>query len=539
MNAKPSLRQRLGRALESVTGQSNRLTTTPAYGSWLLGRISDSPRRRRVRIQTILTVFLLTANIIGIFDVVLLVAVAFSMPSIFTQAPRWLTFGVAPGYVAFALVLGTSWITRRAVNRLRWSIEDRPPSQADQHNTFIVPARVALSHLVLWGTGAALLTTLYGLVDRLFIPRFLFSVTCVGAVVATWCYLVTEFALRPLSAQALEAGPPPRRLVPGIMGRTIAVWVLGSAVPVCGIVLTGVFVRKLGNMSPTQFAFAVLILALLGLVTGFLLTWISSWLIAAPVRVVRAALKRVELGDLRGDLAVFDGTELGELQRGFNAMVDGLREQDRLRDLFGRHVGHEVVAAAEAQRIKLGGEGRHVAVVFVDIVGSTKLTDELTPTEVVALLNRFFAVVVDEVDARSGLVSKFEGDAVLAIFGAPNDLDNPEEAALAAARAIVSRLRKKVPECQAGIGVAAGQAVAGNVGAQERFEYTVVGEPVIAAARLCDLSKATPERVLASAQAVAAAGADERSHWVYGDTVTLRGFDHTTRLAAPVPDDQH
>ena len=158
--------------------------------------------------------------------------------------------------------------------------------------------------------------------------------------------------------------------------------------------------------------------------------WILSWLTATPVRVVRAALKRVEQGDLRGDLVVFDGTELGELQRGFNSMVDGLRERERVRDLFGRHVGREVAAAAERERPKLGGEERHVAVVFVDIVGSTQLVTSRPAAEVVQLLNRFFAVIVEEVDRHCGLVNKFEGDAVLAVFGAPNHLDRPEDQAL-------------------------------------------------------------------------------------------------------------
>ncbi|WP_261901240.1 adenylate/guanylate cyclase domain-containing protein, partial [Mycobacterium marinum] len=141
------------------------------------------------------------------------------------------------------------------------------------------------------------------------------------------------------------------------------------------------------------------------LIFGFILMWIMSWLTATPVRVVRAALHRVANGDLRGDLVVFDGTELGELQRGFNTMVDGLRERERVRDLFGRHVGREVAIAAERERPKLGGEERHVAVVFIDIVGSTKLVTSQPPADVVALLNRFFAVVVDEVDRHRGLVN--------------------------------------------------------------------------------------------------------------------------------------
>lgn len=533
-NATTGLAQRLGRVLETVTRQSGRLSTMPEYGSWLLGRVSESPRRRRVRIQSILTVFILVANHIGIAVALLLVTIAFPTPSVFADAPRWLTFGATPAYVALALAVGTFWITRRVVNRLRWAIAGRPPDRTDQHNAFIAPWRVAVSHLALWGTGTALLTTLYGLVNHLFIPRFLFAVGFSGVVVATWTYLLTEFALRPVAAQALEAGPPPRRLAPGIMGRAMAVWLLGSAVPVIGIIITVLFALKLANMTQTQLAMAVLILAVISLGSGFLLTWILSWLTATPVRVVRAALKRVEQGDLPADLVVFDGTELGELQRGFNAMVVGLRERERVRDLFGRHVGREVAAAAELQRPKLGGEGRHVAVVFVDIIGSTRLTSKLAPADIVTLLNRFFAVIVDEVDRHHGLVNKFEGDAVLAVFGAPNTLDHPEDEALATARAIAGRLREEVPECEAGIGVAAGEAVAGNVGARERFEYTVIGEPVIEAARLCELAKPEPHRLLASSAAIDGATENERAHWSFGDTVTLRGLGYSTRVAVPV-----
>jgi adenylate cyclase len=534
MMAKKTAAQRLGRVLEAVTRQSGRLSETPAYGSWLLGRVSESQRRRRVRIQLILTVFIVSANLIGICVGLLLVTVAFPSPSVFADAPRWIAFVVAPAYVQNALALGTYWITRRTVTALRWAIEERKPSRADQRNTFLAPLRVAVVVLVLWGLGAALLTTLYGLANTVFIPIVLFSVSFCGVLVATGCYLLTEFALRPVAAQALEAGPPPRRLAPGIMGRTMTVWMLGSGVPVVGIALTAFFALLLRNLTETQFGVAVLILATATLVFGFVLMWILSWLTATPVRVVRAALRRVEQGDLRGDLVVFDGTELGELQRGFNAMVNGLRERERVRDLFGRHVGREVAAAAEREPPKLGGEERHVAVVFVDIAGSTQLVTSRPAAEVVQLLNRFFAVIVDEVDRHRGLVNKFEGDAVVAVFGAPNRLDRAEDEALAAARAIARRLSAEVPECEAGIGVAAGQVVAGNVGAKERFEYTVIGEPVHEAARLCELAKSQPSRLLAASATVSNASQNECAHWSLGETVTLRGHDKPIRLAVPV-----
>ncbi|MEZ0367097.1 adenylate/guanylate cyclase domain-containing protein [Mycobacterium sp. pUA109] len=533
MMAKKTAAQRLGRLLEAMTRQSGRLPKTPEYGSWLLGRVSENQRRRRVRIQLMMTVVIVGTNLIGIGVALLLVGVAFPSPSVFSDAPAWLTFAVVPAYIATALVLGTYWITRRTVRKLRWAITERKPTYTDERNTFLAPWQVAVVLLILWGVGTALLTLLYGLANSVFIPIIAFVVGICGVLVATGCYLLTEFALRPVAAQALAAGRPPRRLAPGIMGRTMTVWMLGSGVPVLGIAVTAFFALVLRNLTLSQFGVAVLMLATATLIFGFVLMWILSWLIATPVRVVRAALKRVEQGDLRANLVVFDGTELGELQSGFNAMVAGLRERERVRDLFGRHVGREVAAAAERERPQLGGEERHVAVVFVDIIGSTQLVTGRPAVEVVALLNRFFAVVVDEVDKHHGLVNKFEGDAVLAVFGAPNNLEHPEDYALAAARTISARLHREVPECEAGIGVAAGQAVAGNVGAKQRFEYTVIGEPVNEAARLCELAKSESSRLLASSATVQGASESERARWTFGDTVTLRGLDQPTRLAVP------
>jgi adenylate cyclase len=534
MSGHGHLARRLGRVLETLTRQSGRLPDTPEYGSWLLGRVSETPRRRRVRIQSLLTIVIVAANLIGIGVSVLLTTIAFPVPNVFRDAPRWLTFAAAPAYMIAALILGTYWITRRTIRVLRWAIEERAPTVADERNTFLAPRRVAAVVLALWGLGTAVLTTLYGLVDDLFIPAVLFSVGFCGVLVATACYLFTEFMLRPVAAQALAAGPPPRRFAPGIMGRTMVVWLLSSGVPVLGIALTAVFALVLPNLTMTQFALAVLMLATATMTFGFVLMWLLSWLIATPVRVVRAALKRVEQGDLRDDLVVFDGTELGELQSGFNAMAAGLRERERVRDLFGRHVGRDVAVAAEREPPKLGGEERHVAVVFVDITGSTQVVTKRSAPEIVALLNQFFAVIVEEVDRYHGLVNKFEGDASLAVFGAPNRLDHPEDEALAAARAIAGRLIREVPECPAGVGVAAGAVVAGNVGAKERFEYTVIGEPVHEAARLCELAKLEPDRLLASSATIEAAGENECARWRFGDSVTLRGYDRPTLLASPV-----
>ncbi|MDT5131833.1 MAG: adenylate cyclase, partial [Mycobacterium sp.] len=197
MVAGRSVAQRLGAVLERVTRQSGRLPETPEFGSWLLGRASESQARRRVRIQVILTTFIIIANLIGVGVALLLVTVVFPVPSVFSDAPAWLTFGVAPAYIVFALIVGIIWVTRRGLKALRWAIEERAPTRDDQRNTFLAPWRLTVVQLVLWGFGTVLLTTLYGLVNPAFIPRYLFAVSFSGIVVSTSCYLFTEFALRP------------------------------------------------------------------------------------------------------------------------------------------------------------------------------------------------------------------------------------------------------------------------------------------------------------------------------------------------------
>jgi adenylate cyclase len=214
-------------------------------------------------------------------------------------------------------------------------------------------------------------------------------------------------------------------------------------------------------------------------------------------------------------------------------MADGLRERERIRDLFGRQVGHEVARAALSEGVRLGGEEREMAALFVDVVGSTSLALALPPTEVVRLLNRFFRIVVEAVEAEGGLVNKFEGDAALCLFGAPVAREDHAGDALRAARKLAARLARELPEIDFGIGVSAGVAVAGNVGAEHRFEYTVIGDPVNEACRLAELAKERPERVLASSDALDRAAASESVAWRVTDAAVLRGRLAPTQLAHP------
>jgi adenylate cyclase len=278
---------------------------------------------------------------------------------------------------------------------------------------------------------------------------------------------------------------------------------------------------------------AVLFLAILATCTGFLATVLAAGAIADPLTAVRRGLERIARGDLAVEVPVDDGSEVGQLQAGFNRMADGLRERERIRDLFGRQVGQEVARAALSEGIRLGGEERDVAALFIDIVGSTSLALALPPTEVVRLLNRFFRIVVDVVEAEGGLVNKFEGDAALCVFGAPVAGHDPPGDALRAARRLAAALSRELPEIDFGIGVSAGLAVAGNVGAEHRFEYTVIGDPVNEACRLAELAKERPERVLASSTALESAGPEESAAWTVTEAALLRGRLAPTQLAHP------
>lgn len=209
-------------------------------------------------------------------------------------------------------------------------------------------------------------------------------------------------------------------------------------------------------------------------------------------------------------------------------------EQHRVQQLFGRYVGEDVAERALRQGTALTGQEMQVAVLFVDLADSTGLAFCTPPSDVARLLNEFFRVVVETVDRYGGFVNKFEGDAALAIFGAPRELGDSAGAALGAARDLRDSLLGQLAIGGFGIGVSAGCAFAGQVGAPTRSEYTVIGDPVNEAARLTELAKAEAGHVLASATAVSGAGSIEAASWDLGEEIALRGRSAPTLLARPV-----
>ncbi len=517
------------------------------FGSRLLGPRDQGPRQLRIRIQVLLTAMLVTTNLLG--ALVVFVVNTWAIPSPSPNGPMVLALVIAiPTYVFVAAVVGAIWGTTSSLRALRWATQPEvDPDRTERARALRVPLALTGAQFLIWMVGTVLFTVLTIVLQPSRAVGTALTVGIGAVVVAGIAYLLTEFTLRPIAARALADVKVTHRVRGVGVGPRMAIfWTLGTGAPLVGLLVAAILALTPAGSDATldQLAVVTIIVCGIVLVFGFLLTDLNARSVVAPLLSVRDAMREVERGRLDADVVVYDGTELGQLQSGFNSMMHGLREREQIRDLFGRHVGQEVAAAAAALgagEIELGGETRVCSVLFVDLTGSTTYATRHSPAEVVAVLNRFFGVVVDEVDRHHGLVNKFIGDAVLAVFGAPVEHPDHAAAALSSARAMAARLAVEVPEVGAGIGVATGQVVAGNVGHQQRFEYTVIGDAVNSAARLTDLAKDVPGCVLASWDSVVAAratgplGESEADRWTEHGEILLRGRSEPTRLAVPAP----
>jgi adenylate cyclase len=474
------------------------------------------------------------SNLAGAIDLFIFTALLLPVtPSGYDRAEATLWNAVAfVIYMPITMVIGHHVIRRHAARLRPWLESGRDPTADERDEALrqpIVHARLSAS---LWLTAAFVFTAVNLVVARPIAAVIPFTIVLGGVTTATINYLIVERIMRPVIARALSAGLPARPVGPGVGGRVTVVWLSATGVPLLGIIATAVAGLVSDDIDRRLLAAAILFLALFTAGVGLYATLISARALAGPLGAVRHALERVQQGDFSAEVQVDDGSELGLVEAGVNRMAAGLRERERLRDLFGRHVGRDVARAAlDRGGVKLGGEVRCVGVMFADVIGSTELAQELPPEQVVKLLNDFFALVVAVTESHGGIVNKFEGDGALCVFGAPVALEDPATPALRAARELRARLLDELPQVDAGIAVSAGDAVAGNVGAEERFEYTVIGDPVNEASRLSDLAKAKPQRVLASDAAIERAAPDEAARWALGEATVLRGREEPTRIA--------
>ena len=240
--------------------------------------------------------------------------------------------------------------------------------------------------------------------------------------------------------------------------------------------------------------------------------------IAQPLGRLAGAARRIERNDLE-DFEPLAGSRIAEVDlasRAFNGMIEGLRDRQRIRDLFGRYVPKEVAERVlkDPKGISLTGEKREVSLIFSDLQGFTGLSETLPPEAVVKLLNVYFEAVCRIVIDHGGIIVDFIGDAVFAMFGAPEN--QPDHARRALAAAIdLDRFATKfsaehraagIPLGDTRLGVHTGVVTVGNVGSRDRLKYSATGDVVNTSSRLEGANKNFGTRILASAETLRQAG---------------------------------
>lgn len=231
-----------------------------------------------------------------------------------------------------------------------------------------------------------------------------------------------------------------------------------------------------------------------------MLIWFWSKSISRPVKELAAAAGRIGNGEYEVQLERKRKDELKILTDSFVKMGHGLAERERLKDAFGRFTNKEIAEKAMRNELSLGGENKNVTVFFSDIRSFTAMSEKLTPEEVVEFLNEYMTRMVKCVDATGGVVDKFIGDAIMAVWGAPVSAGSPKDDALNGIKASLlmrkelydlnkEREAKGLIPVHIGCGLNSGDVIAGQIGSEKRMEYTVIGDTVNTASRTEALNK--------------------------------------------------
>jgi adenylate cyclase len=381
-----------------------------------------------------------------------------------------------------------------------------------------------------------------------------FSPLVGGFLASTTTYFLFDWIVRariaPLVFPAGQLRAVPGALVLGVRARMLVFLVAVAFTPLFTMLgIVRATIDRIHAGMPIGDVIAVLAPAssltfFLYLAGGVGLTLLVARGLASPLVDMSTALQRIRGGDLTASVRVVSADELGILGDGVNALVETLRERDHILSTFGHVVEPAVRDRLLAGDLTLGGELRVASALFCDLRGFTALAEQASPTSAVATLNAFFSTMTDWVRLCHGFVDKFIGDALFAVFGLFEDDPDGRIGAAAAVRCALGmreRLHALNRERQAAgqpalaiaVGVHTGEVVAGRIGAEDRHEYTVIGDTVNVAARLQELCKDLGRDLVVSTTTYERArGAGVAPAVGTAEVVRLRGRSEPVRVFA-------
>jgi adenylate cyclase len=266
--------------------------------------------------------------------------------------------------------------------------------------------------------------------------------------------------------------------------------------------------------------------------------------VTRPVRSLASAMRDVQQGNLNIQLPVISGDEVGRLTKSFNFFVEQLRSKEKMKQTFGKYIDPRILEHVLAQpgAETVGGGRREMTVLFADLVGFTGLSERLTPSLMVTLLNHHFGLQAAAIQEHHGIVDKFIGDSIMAFWGAP--FVKPEEHAVLACRAAqaqltamdtlrrelpeITGLRRDVPTVELRIGICTGEVVVGNIGSENTRSYTVIGDTVNLTARLERANRVYGTQILIGETTAQAIGQQFETREI--DIISVKGKTETTRI---------
>jgi len=259
------------------------------------------------------------------------------------------------------------------------------------------------------------------------------------------------------------------------------------------------------NANVVQFRRLLIQFYLIVFVVSLLAVLLLARSITNPLSKLAHVVKRIQEGDYDRVVAINSRDEIGELAESVNSMAKGLAEKEKVRDLLGKVVSHQIAEQLLNNPVELGGEERVVTILFSDIRGFTTYCEGLPPQQVLKELNKVLSRISNIIEAHAGVVDKYNGDAVMALFGAPVQGEQDASNAMAASLEIIAAMTEIESSLGACVGINTGLVVAGNLGSSNRLNYSVIGDTVNLAARLEGLTRYYNVSNIVSAASKAAA----------------------------------